>query len=521
RMLPAIYFVFSRRGCEEAMRRVYGQSLLSGAEARQLEQAVDEALADNPRLAEHAHLPYLRQGIAAHHAGLLPAWKALVERLFQQGLIKVVFATETLAAGINMPARTTVIGALVKYSDEGHRMLTASEFLQMSGRAGRRGMDEVGHVVMVHHPREAPEDAARLARSRPDPLLSRFTPRYEMVLNLLQRYPPEQARQLVEKSFGQFLAGGTSEQTAREEAQVRQRIEEIKAPLCPGEPGDLPSYRKLRRHEARITEQLRSLKGLARGRRAPGLGPAIRALEGRRIEIRQRYGSMPCHGCPVQQPCSRQQQELQRLHHRHSELVRQERRALPPYWQQFQQLASVLRERGYLEGDRPTWRGQLAAALRGTNVLFLAEVASSGILEELTPEQAAAVLNALVTEETRKVQGRLPAPSDEVFTALEQIEVLALEIGRLQRRHGVEVPLLLNPAFAGITERWAQGHAWDDLVDGSGLEEGDVVRALRRTLDMARQWYHAPGTPPLLASMCRRIEALIARDEVLDSLLVE
>ena len=162
-----------------------------------MEPIVEAYLAENPSVRYHPHLRYLPRGMAAHHAGLLPAWKVLVERLFQAGLIKVVFATETLAAGINMPARTTVISSLSKRTDEGYRVLTASEFLQMSGRAGRRGMDRLGHVVVIADPFRPAAEAARLAAAPPDPLTSRFTPTYGMVLNLLHRFAPEDCERLL------------------------------------------------------------------------------------------------------------------------------------------------------------------------------------------------------------------------------------------------------------------------------------------------------------------------------------
>ncbi|MEM7650165.1 MAG: DEAD/DEAH box helicase, partial [Cyanobacteria bacterium P01_A01_bin.70] len=148
-MLPAIYFIFSRRGCDRAVTSMGNVSLVNEEEAALLKEKIDEFLGWNPDAGRAGQVEPLYRGIAAHHAGILPAWKGLVEELFQLGLIKVVFATETLAAGINMPARTTVISSLSKRTDSGHRLLMASEFLQMSGRAGRRGMDELGHVVTV------------------------------------------------------------------------------------------------------------------------------------------------------------------------------------------------------------------------------------------------------------------------------------------------------------------------------------------------------------------------------------
>ena len=137
-MLPAIYFTFSRKKCDEQMEKCAGLDLITKGERAQIRQFVDEYIAENPHLYNNKHIEYLLCGVASHHAGLLPSWKNLVEKLFQKGLIKVVFATETLAAGINMPARSTVISSTSKRTDSGHRMLTASEFLQMSGRAGRR-----------------------------------------------------------------------------------------------------------------------------------------------------------------------------------------------------------------------------------------------------------------------------------------------------------------------------------------------------------------------------------------------
>jgi superfamily II RNA helicase len=120
-MLPAIYFLFSRRGCEEAMKMARGIPLLHADEQKELKRQIEEFTKDNPNLANHPHIPYLLEGMSVHHAGMLPSWKGMIEKLFQKGLLKVVFATETLAAGINMPARSTVIASIHKRSDEGHR----------------------------------------------------------------------------------------------------------------------------------------------------------------------------------------------------------------------------------------------------------------------------------------------------------------------------------------------------------------------------------------------------------------
>lgn len=518
-MLPAIYFVFSRRGCEVALRASLGAVNLTLAESDAIKAALKDFLRDNPFLMDHPHLPFLRQGLAAHHAGLLPPWKSLVERLFQQGLIKCVFATETLAAGINMPARTTVISAISKYSDEGHRLMTASEFLQMSGRAGRRGMDTLGHVVVVHHPMERVEEAARLARAEADPLLSRFTPSYGMVLNLLQHHSREECRQLVERSFGQFLAERARGSLGMRADRLKRLEEELSRPLCPDRPGDLPAYHKLKDKERSLHKQIEAMgRGQRPGNR--GLKAAIEQLKATRQDVRDKMAAMPCHECPVRRPCGHNHAQLADLTRQKGELGKLSRRVDTPYWKQFSRLAELLEALGYLDQDKPTELGLLAAYLRGTNVVLLTETARSGILERLKASQLAAVMTALLTEDTRQVPGIKLAASGPARRAVGDVQRVAESVQRWQKRFEVDVPVMVNPIFSGLAEAWAEGAAWEEVRDRAGMDEGDVVRALRRTLDMARQWARAPGLPPALSEKCREVEELIGRDQVKASLLV-
>ncbi|MEL6815970.1 MAG: DEAD/DEAH box helicase, partial [Cyanobacteria bacterium J06598_3] len=256
-MLPAIYFIFSRKGCDKSVQAVAHMNLVTEAESELLKRRIDAFLERSPDAVRANQLEPLYRGIAAHHAGILPAWKSLVEQLFQAGLIKVVFATETLAAGINMPARTTVINSLSKRTDDGHRLLHASEFLQMSGRAGRRGMDEQGHVVTVESPFEGAKEASRLALSPPDPLVSQFTPSYGMVLNLLQIHTVEEAKELIERSFGQYLATLHLAPQREAIATVEREVAILKDQLAHIDDDAIAEYEKLRGWHK---EELRLLK---------------------------------------------------------------------------------------------------------------------------------------------------------------------------------------------------------------------------------------------------------------------
>ncbi|MFN3926354.1 MAG: DEAD/DEAH box helicase [Pseudanabaenaceae cyanobacterium] len=256
-MLPAIYFIFSRRGCDAALKELGDLSLVNMVEANVIKAKIREFLAVNPDLVDSPQISALERGIAVHHAGILPVWKSLIEELFQKGLIKIVFATETLAAGINMPARTTVISALSKRTDHGHRSLMASEFLQMAGRAGRRGMDQVGYVVTLQTPYEGVGEAYRLAVAEPDPLISQFTPSYGMVTNLLQTHSLMEAKKLVECSFGQYLAGLRLAPQRENINDLERQLSQLKMELSQVDLTLVEEYEKLRE---RLREEKRLLK---------------------------------------------------------------------------------------------------------------------------------------------------------------------------------------------------------------------------------------------------------------------
>ncbi|MEZ0373807.1 MAG: DEAD/DEAH box helicase, partial [Candidatus Sericytochromatia bacterium] len=212
-MLPAIYFIFSRKNCDESLSGCLdaGMDMTSAEEKKAIKQAVNQLLHEHPSLKETGHstenlLMGLPLGIAAHHAGLVPVLRHLVELLFQRNLVKVVFATETLAAGINMPARTTIISSLSKRTDIGHRILTVNEFTQMTGRAGRRGMDKEGFCVILGSLYQSPYQALELIQGDYDPIGSHFTLSYNMVLNLVRHAERKEVRQVLQRSFGQYLS---------------------------------------------------------------------------------------------------------------------------------------------------------------------------------------------------------------------------------------------------------------------------------------------------------------------------
>jgi ATP-dependent RNA helicase HelY len=280
-LLPAITFVFSRVGCEAAVAQCArsGLRLTTEDEVTRIREIVATRTTGLPE-GDLAVLGFwewrdaLEKGIAAHHAGMLPAFKETVEELFTLGLVKCVFATETLALGINMPARTVVLERLVKYNGEAHVELTAGEYTQLTGRAGRRGIDVEGHAVVIWQPGVDPTQVAGLASTRTYPLRSSFRPGYNMAVNMLDRLGLEQARALLEQSFAQFQADrsvvGVSRRIERNNEALAGYAESMHCHL-----GDFTEYAALR---SALTDREKALsRGNAAARRA-AVADALLAL---------------------------------------------------------------------------------------------------------------------------------------------------------------------------------------------------------------------------------------------------
>jgi ATP-dependent RNA helicase HelY len=250
-MLPAITFVFSRAGCDQAVEHcVSGGLRLTTAEERTAIRRIAEAHTDTLSDDDLAVLRYgewitgLEAGFAAHHAGKVPPMKEAVEEAFSAGLVKVVFATETLSLGINMPARSVVIEKLSKFTGERHEFLTPGEYTQLTGRAGRRGIDDVGYAIVCWSPFVPFEQVAALASRRTYALRSSFRPTYNMAANLVRRYPADVARHLLNLSFAQFQADRDVVSLERQLERYREELARLQEVARRG-PGDIDEYRRL------------------------------------------------------------------------------------------------------------------------------------------------------------------------------------------------------------------------------------------------------------------------------------
>ncbi len=515
-MLPAIYFTFSRKRCNAYLGDCQKLKLLNHFEERRLSQIIDEYIVDNPYIARSKQLEYLYHGVAAHHAGLLPGWKGLIEKLFQQGLIKVVFATETLAAGINMPARTTVISSISKRSDEGHRILTPSEFLQMSGRAGRRGMDEVGYVITIGDPYHHPEEIAELASSAANPLESKFTPRYSMVLNLLQRFTIDEARELILKSFGYHTSVERLKPLYTEMERVEDIIEGTANFKCPYSltTEDIREYNKYKNMFIQYRKTLKMLKKQApKGQPFP---PEIEEYEQKTKELASRVRGSKCDICKNYRKHIRDLDILPRFERKYKRIKDSIEYEKDIYWRQFLNLMKVAELTGHLQENYPTRKGFMTAAARVENEIFFIELIVRGLLDGLSYAELASVLCAVVTEDSRTMFHSKYKISKKARKAIYECQDLMRKLWRIQQEYNVIVPISLTPDYSAFIENWALGVDWQEMVSGAEVDEGDLVRIFKRTLDVLRQLTVIPDVSPELVKTAEMAIKSINRDPVSD-----
>ena len=270
-LLPAIFFIFSRNQCDEAARSCLkmGISLTTAAEKKEIVAIAHERLTsfsddDLAALEFTQFVKQLEAGIGSHHAGIVPTFKEIVETCFARGLVKVVFATETLAVGINMPARAVVLDKITKFNGENHQMLKPSDFAQLTGRAGRRGLDDIGHALVVWNPFVTFEQVATLVASRSFVLNSAFRPTYNMAANLIRSTSQVQARHLLNLSFAQFQSG---KDVVEIQARIQRRSKERDRLLLQAESpfGDIEEYRLRKSDKAQPSEIDQSLSELRPG----------------------------------------------------------------------------------------------------------------------------------------------------------------------------------------------------------------------------------------------------------------
>lgn len=502
-MLPGIYFIFSRNGCDQAVEQCInaGLELTTDDEAHRIRQIVDEMVdgqlgQDDLKTLGFSRFRFaLEEGFASHHAGMVALFRQIVERLFEEGLVKMVFATETLALGINMPARCVVVEKLEKYDGTGHVALTPGEFTQLTGRAGRRGIDTIGHAVVVDHRGFVPATAAALSSKRVYPLHSSFHPTFNMAVNLLNSSDYATARTTLDHSFAQWEANASAWQLESQIASLMQALEGYEqAFVC--ERGDFKEFMTIRMELSSAEKSERNRLKHQLFHTDKERSDAFRALDRKISRLRTMEQKHPCKQCPDLQShlrwghrWAREMRELEHARNRYDSRTGSVAR-------QFDRICDVLTDLGYLSGRDQhevvlTEHGQLLRRLYSEQDVVLAQAIRTGIFDLLPPAGLAAVLSSLVYEarrgsggEPRYYPGSIHGP---IAVASRQLKTIHTEVSSCCEAHGLNPLPPIDFGILDIMYEWADGRSLSEVLHGAELTGGDFVRNAKRLSDMLQQ----------------------------------
>ncbi|PJM79961.1 DEAD/DEAH box helicase [Bifidobacterium scaligerum] len=506
-MLPGIYFIFSRNGCDQAVEQCInaGLELTTDQEAIRIRRIVDEMVdgqltQDDLKALQFSKFRFaLEEGFASHHAGMIALFRQIVERLFEEGLVKMVFATETLALGINMPARCVVVEKLEKFDGTGHVSLTPGEFTQLTGRAGRRGIDTIGHAIVVDHHGFVPATAAALSSKRVYPLHSSFRPTFNMAVNLLNSSDYETARVTLDQSFAQWEANESAWQLESQIATLKTALDGYEQAFQCSH-GDFRKFMTIRMELSSIEKDgRRSLKRetfLTDKERSA----AFAALDQRIRQLRQEEQQHPCRSCPdLQQHLKwghrwvREKRELERVQNRYDSRTGSVAR-------QFDLICDILARLGYLDVERRTNgkidmtltdKGHLLRRIYSEHDLELCEALLAGIFNNLDDRGLAAVLSSLVYEARRGTGGEprhYPGGiTGRIAIASSKLQNICADINTMCEDHGLEELQQPDCGLLDVMYEWADGSSLAACLYGTDMTGGDFVRTAKRLSDVLQQ----------------------------------
>jgi len=492
-MIPAVFFIFSRVGCDQAVRQVLkaGVRLTQKHERDEIRAIVEErcrTLLDEDLgvLGYWEWLDGLERGVAAHHAGMLPAFKEVVEELFQRKLVKVVFATETLALGINMPARTVVLEKLEKFNGEARVPITPGEYTQLTGRAGRRGIDVEGHSLIQWGEGLDPQAVASLASRRTYPLNSSFKPTYNMAVNLIDQFGRERTREILESSFAQFQADRAVVDLATKVRQQQASLDGY-ANSMTCHLGDFTEYSSIRR-------ELSDLERKGAGRSEIESRGQRERRQHQLTSLRKRMKQHPCHACPDREAHARWAERWWKLKRETDRLTAEIRSRTGAVAKIFDRVTDVLMQLGYLSRDdngaivlAPA--GRMLRRIYGERDLLVAESLRLGVWNSLDPASLAAMAAALVYE-PRRDEGQLGdayLPRGNFRAAYDETGDLWARLDDLERDSKLPGTQPLSTGLCLAMYRWAQGARLDSVLSDADMAAGDFVRVTKQTIDLLDQ----------------------------------
>jgi superfamily II RNA helicase len=491
-LLPAIFFLKSRSDCDRAIFTCL-QSDIEPRVNASLKQAVSAFLMDFPHLEGHRQIgPLLKSRVGSHHGGQLPYWKALIEKMMSKGYLETIFSTSTVAAGVNFPARTVVLVQSDRYNGREFADLTATDFHQMVGRAGRRGKDRIGFGVVIPGLHQDPQLLSELNNARPEPLVSQIHINFSMTLNLLLSHTPLEVRDLIGLSFASFQERETGPFVKRRWDELISKLEKI---LSGGKCDTADPYEVLENIQKRL-ELKKEVRQLSRS---------------------IRYGTIPCETCAHVRTChGKEKNPLMKLLRDLQSLGMQMEGMGGGLWLSFKRHVRFLQETGFVDqANRLTPDGHWASKLRLDQPLLIAEAIRRGALNNVSPEIMAGGLAPFVWDRTLELEPMVDGVFDltEIKEKFNNIIDHIENIKELKRKRGFESsPILFWPA--AVLFMWARNVPWEQLLTYVPVNEGDMASLIMRTADHLRQIANLKETHPQLSAVAANAIELILREPV-------
>jgi superfamily II RNA helicase len=507
--LPCLFFAFSRRRCESHAKQLAEHfDFLDARQKRQVkavieEQVVRHAGAGVRRLGELEAL--LMRGIGFHHAGLLPVAKDIVEELFEQKLTYVLYCTETFAVGLNFPCKTVCFDAMTKWDGTTFRSLTNREYFQIAGRAGRRGIDDKGYVfTLVDMNYFNPNEFPSMQERDVEPLRSRFSLSYNTVLNLVRSYSEEEIEEVLQKNYASFQA---SEERQRLQSEIGTLEKQRQALMgC-----ELMDSRSCPLQYQRTRRRLGDLERRIQQRQAQGRNN-VKALRHSARQLGKELQGIDEKKCSPQviSACRASLKEYRRIVSRLSALRRRLKQVSPAdtYVEEFREKRALLEALDYLREGKLTARGQFAAQING-HELLITELFFRGLFHDWNEDE----LNALCVSldyEPRKGEGRARQRSFDEGVVRRTIAL----IQSMEEAYLGFSDMHLHAHLADVANRWSRGERFAEIMQGLPVDEGDIVYAFRRAIDILRQVRNAAREDTSLAAKVSSAIEKMDRDEV-------
>jgi len=491
-LLPAIFFLKSRSDCDRAIFTCL-QSDIEPRINASLKQATNAFLRDFPHLEGHRQMgPLLESRVGSHHGGQLPYWKTLIEKMMSKGYLEAIFSTSTVAAGVNFPARTVVLVQSDRYNGREFADLTATDFHQMVGRAGRRGKDRIGFGVVIPGLHQDLQLLSELNNARPEPLVSQIHINFSMTLNLLLSHTPLEVRDLIGLSFASFQERETGPFVKRRWDELISKLKKI---LSEGKCDTADPYEILEN----IQKRLELKKGV------------------RQLSRSIRYGTIPCETCAHVRTChGKEKNPLMKLLRDLQSLGMQMEGMGGGLWLSFKRHVRFLQETGFVDqANRLTPDGHWASKLRLDQPLLIAEAIRRGALNNVSPEIMAGGLAPFVWDRTLELEPLVDGVFDltELKENFNKIIDTIGNINELKIKRGFESsPILFWPA--AVLFMWARNVPWEQLLTYVPVNEGDMASLIMRTADHLRQIANLKETHPQLSAVAANAIELILREPV-------